>query len=267
MEAPWLLELLLAQPLLYYSLYWAILVAAALCEALQPGREFRTPNGPRFVVNFGFGLITMAVYSLPFLSEIALAQLALAQQWGLLNRIDLPVLAKIGLGFLAYDLCGYTLHRLSHHVDWLWRLHRVHHADADLDISTYFRSHPLDVLVIVLIKYALIVSLGVHPAAMVLHGLAKQVTMTLGHAGLRPWPKLSAIAGLLFVTPRFHSTHHSSHRPQTDSNYGEVLTIWDRLLGSTCRDETPIRRFGLGDRYDRDSASLAAQLKLPFVER
>lgn len=225
MQSPWPLDALLAKPLLYFAVYWAILIAGAAIEILLPGRKNRTPNGPRLVVNFGFGLITMAVYSLPFLSEIALAQFAMAEQWGLLNQLLLPPLWQIGLGFLAYDLCGYAIHRMSHRVGWLWRLHRVHHSDADLDISTYFRSHPLDVMVIVVIKYTLIVSLGVHPAALVLHGLAKQVTMTIGHAGLKPWPRLSYLATLLFVTPRFHSIHHSAHRPQTDSNYGEVLTV------------------------------------------
>lgn len=250
-----------------FGLYWAILVVVAVLEVLTPGRTDRMPLAPRFTVNFGFGLMTMLLLSLPLLSEVALAELARVRGWGLLHRFAMGPAWQVGLSFLAYDLCGYTIHRLSHKYAWLWRLHRVHHSDSDLDLSTYFRSHPLDVAVILGIKLALIVVLGLHPVALVLHGLAKQLTMSLGHANIAPRPRLSRTIALLFVSPSFHQIHHSAHRPDTDSNYGEVLTIWDRLLRSSGRIGGPIERFGLGDAYDDDAASLLSQLKLPFIAR
>jgi sterol desaturase/sphingolipid hydroxylase (fatty acid hydroxylase superfamily) len=259
------LDLLVSAPV-SYTVFWAILVAVASLEMLAPGRTDRRPLMPRLKVNFGFGLMTMALLSLPLLSEVALAELVRERGIGLFHQIEIGMLWQVGLSFLAYDLCGYTIHRLSHKWAWLWRLHRVHHSDSDLDLSTYFRSHPLDVILILLIKYALIVALGLHPAALILHGLGKQMTMSLGHANIRPRPRLSRIVSLVFVSPAFHQNHHSAHQPDTDSNYGEVLTIWDRLLGSVGKVEGQVERFGLGDRYDAESASLAKQLKLPFAE-
>ncbi len=250
-----------------FALYWAILLGVAGLEVFAPGRTDRMPVGPRFKVNFGFGLTTVALLTLPVLSEVALADLARANGWGLFHHIALGPVWAIALSFLAYDLCGYTIHRLSHRWSWLWRLHRVHHSDSDMDLSTFFRSHPADVMVILAIKYALILSLGLHPAALALHGLGKQLTMSFGHANIRPNPRLSRIVSLLFVSPAFHQFHHSAWRPETDSNFGEVLTIWDRLFGSTGRVEGTVERYGLGDAYDTDSASLAAQLKLPFISR
>ena len=247
-----------------YAFFWAILVAVAILEMLVPGRTARMAFAPRFKVNFGFGLMTMALLSLPLLYEVALAEWARVHGWGLLHHFELSVTWQIGLSFLAYDLSGYTIHRLSHHYGLLWRLHRVHHTDSDLDLSTYFRSHPLETALIIGIKSALVIALGLHPVALVAHGMAKQLTMTLGHANIRPRPRLSQIVSWLFVSPRFHANHHSANRLDTDSNYGEVLTIWDRLLGSIGKATGPVERFGLGDAYDRTSDRLTAQLRLPF---
>lgn len=258
---------LLASAPIAYAAYWVILLGVAMLETIVPGRTDRSAIGPRLRVNFAFGLLTMALLTLPLLSEVALAERAHARGWGLLNWQQPGVIWHLALSFLAYDACGYTFHRSAHEFSWLWRLHRVHHSDSDLDLSTYFRSHPLELLTSLGIKYALIVALGLHPAALILHGLAKQITMSFGHANIAPWPRLSRTISTLLVSPAFHQHHHSAHRPDTDSNYGEVLTIWDRLFGTFGRTGGPIRRFGLGDAYDTDAASLSYQLKLPFVAR
>lgn len=250
-----------------YAIYWAILLGVAVLEMLAPGRTDRMALIPRFKVNFAFGLMTMALLSLPLLSEVTLAEWTRQHGWGLFRYLDLGFGWQILLSFLAYDLCGYAIHRLSHKVGWLWRLHRVHHSDGDMDLSTYFRSHPLDVVLILVIKYLLILALGLHPAALVLHGLAKQLTMSFGHANIRPRPRLSGVISLLFVTPAYHQVHHSAWRPETDSNFGEVLTLWDRLFGSIGRTNGTVERYGLGDAFDAESTSLRAQLKLPFAAR
>lgn len=258
---------MLASPYIAYGLFWAILIAAAALEAFSPGRADRKALGPRMRVNFAFGLTTMALLSLPLLSEFALAQLAQERGWGLFNALALPPIWAIPLSFLACDLCGYAFHRASHRVAWLWRLHRVHHSDSDMDLTTYFRSHPLEVATALAIKYVLILALGLYPLALLIYGVTKQVTMTLGHANIVPRPRLSRLASMLFVAPAFHQLHHSAHRPETDSNYGEVLTIWDRLLGTMGRVEGPVARFGLGDAFDAEATSFKSQLKLPFVSR
>lgn len=255
---------MLASSYMAYGFFWAILIAVAALEVFSPGRVDRKALGPRMEVNFAFGLTTMALLSLPLLSEFALAQLAQARGWGLLNFLDLNPIWAFVFSFLALDLCGYAFHRASHRVPWLWRLHRVHHSDSDMDLSTYFRSHPLEVVVASAVKYALIIALGLHPFALLVFGVTKQVTMTLGHANIAPRPTLSRLISTLLVSPAFHQIHHSAHRPETDSNYGEVLTIWDRLLGTMGRIEGAVARFGLGDAYDAEAASFKSQIKLPF---
>lgn len=258
---------LLASAPIAYAAYWAILLGVAMLETIVPARTDRSAIGPRLRVNFAFGLITMALLTLPLLSEVALAELTRERGWGLLNWLRPGLIWHLTFSFLAYDACGYIFHRLAHRLSLLWRLHRVHHSDSDLDLSTYFRSHPLEFLTALVIKCALIVVLGLHPAALILHGLAKQLTMSFGHANIAPRPQLSRTVSTLFVSPAFHHHHHSAHRPDTDSNYGEVLTIWDRLFGTFGRTGGTIMRFGLGDAYDTDAASLSSQLKLPFIAR
>lgn len=255
----------LALPYAAYALYWAIPFLVATAEMVAASRSQRTPIGPRLRVNFAFGLFTALLYSLPWLSEVLLAQWIAARGWGLLANTGLTPGWQVVLGFLAYDLCGYAIHRLSHRSAWLWRLHRVHHADADLDLSTYFRSHPLDVLLIVALRASLIVALGILPLAILLYGLAKQATMALGHANLPALPRVSRTTALLVVSPAFHARHHSAHQRETDSNYGEVLTVWDRLFGTAGAIGSPIARFGLGDAYDAQATSLRRQFMLPFV--
>jgi sterol desaturase/sphingolipid hydroxylase (fatty acid hydroxylase superfamily) len=250
-----------------FAIYWGILIAVASLELAMPGRRNLTAVGPRLMANIGLGLLSAALLSLPMLSEVALAVFVQSQRWGLSSVIALPEVAKVLATFLIYDLFGYSLHRLSHHWHPLWRLHRVHHSDPEIDLSTVFRSHPLDALIGVGLRLGLIVTLGLHPLGIVLQQIAQLFTMGLGHANVVARPRLSRIFGLFFVTPAFHARHHSAWQPQTNSNYGQVLTVWDRLLGSCSENSGAVDRFGLGDRYDHDASKLGAQLKLPFISR
>lgn len=247
--------------------YWSVLIGVAMLEVTLPGRQSQTPLGPRLVVNLTFGLAAAAVFALPFLAVAAFAMLAADQGWGLLHQLTLPLWFEVLATFLAFDLIGYAFHRLSHQWHPLWRLHRVHHSDNDIDLSTIFRSHPASLLIYAALYFPLIFILGLHPLGIMAHGFGKVLTMSFGHANIAAFPRFSAIIGTVFVTTAFHIRHHSASRPETDSNYGEVLTIWDRLFGTASRTSGTVQRFGLGDRYDHDSASLKGQLFLPFVSR
>ncbi len=250
-----------------FILYWSLLFVFAALELIRPSAPRGIALAPRLKVNFGLGIITAALGSLPFLSEIVLASTVADHGWGLLNRLPINTGWQIAVSFLAYDLFGYGVHRLEHRWQPLWRLHRIHHSDNDMDLTTLFRTHPLSALLGVAFHMVLIVSLGIHPVGIILHEFAKLVAMGLGHAKVAASPRLSSLCSLLVVTPAFHAFHHSACQPETDSNYGEVLTIWDHLLGTTSRRKGDVDRFGLGDAYDSDAASLAGQLKLPFISR
>lgn len=249
-----------------FAIYWAILIAVAAVEAVFAARPARNPAGPRLAVNLSFGLVAAALGTIPVLSTFVVAKAAQEAGWGLTAGFAWPIAAQIGFAFLVMDLTGYTLHRASHAMPLLWRLHRVHHTDTDVDLSTLFRSHPAAVMVIAAIECAVIVGLGLHPLGVMLHGLAKLITMALGHANLPDQGKLANAVSRLVVTPNFHRIHHSSVLSETDSNYGEVLSIWDRLFASHSRSAGQVERFGLGDGYDSDAASLLSQLKLPFAK-
>lgn len=261
----WLVTI--ATGLVGYAWFWVLLIGAALMEFLQPGRPVQAPPGPRIMVNFVLGVVNATAMLIPFLSEIALAEYARLEGIGLLNTIEMPGWAAFVAGLLLFDFGYYARHRIEHQWPLLWRLHRVHHSDTDIDLSTTFRTHPVDAVLGILFNLAVILLFGVSPAAVALHMFARQVVMAWGHLNVRPRPRLSRIAAWLVVTPEFHGRHHSSVQAETDSNYATVFTFWDRLFGTFSPRTGPVERFGLGDAYDGDSASLAAQLKLPFISR
>lgn len=250
-----------------FATYWAILIGVAMIELVIPGQKSATPASPRLSVNLLLGLSLALIHTIPAITDTAMAAFVEAQGWGLLALTGWPLWLKVVLSFLAFDLAGYIFHRVSHLSQPMWRLHRVHHSDNDIDLSTIFRVHPASILIIVPFDFAVIAALGLHPLGIMAHGLAKLVTMGFGHANVAPMPWLSRTAALLFVTADFHRRHHSAWQPETDSNYGEVLTVWDRMFRSCASSRAPVERFGLGDAYDSDAASLTGQLKLPFISR
>jgi sterol desaturase/sphingolipid hydroxylase (fatty acid hydroxylase superfamily) len=151
----------------------------------------------------------------------------------------------LGLVVLALDALAYGCHVASHKVPLLWRLHRVHHSDEILDVTTTLRQHPLQALWIVPVMLLGASAIGAGPLeAAVYYGLQRAV-QALAHANV-PFPaRLAGWAEWVFVTPRFHHTHHSPDQVETDSNYGELFTVWDRLFGSMSRAVDGRTRFGL----------------------
>jgi sterol desaturase/sphingolipid hydroxylase (fatty acid hydroxylase superfamily) len=245
--------------------FWILLTIFAALELISPGRKACVESGPRIRVNFTLGICNAAIVMLPFFSVVALAVLAERECWGVLNRIAAPDWAVFIVGFLLFDLGFYLRHRVEHSWALWWRFHRVHHSDADLDLSTNFRTHPVDAVFGVAFNLVIIRLCGISPAAVAAHILMSQLVMAWGHTNLHPRPRLSRRFGWLVVTPDFHARHHSAAQAQTDSNFGIVLTVWDRLFGTISSANAPVTRFGLGQRFDEDAANLAAQLKLPFV--
>lgn len=247
-----------------YVWFWLLLLSFALLELIAPGRQSNIDQQARIQVNFALGLCNAVIVLVPFLSEITLAELVRREGWGLLNARSVPGWAAFAGGILLFDLGYYLRHRIEHGWPLLWRLHRVHHSDAAMDLSTTFRTHPIDVLVGIAFNLAIIALFGVPPAAVALHGLVRQLVMAWGHANLAPFPRLSRAAGWLIVTPAFHARHHSAAHMETDSNFAIVLTLWDRLFRTISRGTKPVARFGLGDGYDSGASRITAQLRLPF---
>ncbi|WP_203141621.1 sterol desaturase family protein [Marinobacter mangrovi] len=176
-----------------------------------------------------------------------------------------PVLAAM-MAFLILDLAGYWLHRFYHQVGPLWRLHRVHHCDLELDCSTTFRHHPGEVVVSVLVISVVMATLSLTPAQVIPYVMAVKAVQLFSHSNIRLGARAESLVNRLFVTPGTHQFHHSSQQFQTDSNFGEVLTVWDRLFGTfTCPRRTPEpTAFGLDDCSAARDQRLGALLMLPL---
>lgn len=152
--------------------------------------------------------------------------------YGILNWFSINELLVLAAGFLMYDCCNYALHRLFHYNSILWRLHRVHHSDPDVDISTEFKHHPLETLVSAMFLIVFVIVLGIPAMAIILRTLFALAVSMFSHANVKIPEKIDKVLRLVIITPAMHRVHHSSWQPETDSNYGTLFSFWDRLFGT-----------------------------------
>lgn len=187
---------------------------------------------------------------------------------GLLSGSSLPFVLQIALALLVLDFCKYWEHRAFHAVPLFWRAHLVHHSDTDIDVTTTERHHPLEVAASTGTLIALIAALGLPATAVGIYLLTAAVASLAAHANLRLPAPIDRGLRALVVTPPVHAVHHSDARRETDSNFGTVLTIWDRLFGSYANPERArIPHFGLGYFHRAADARLGRVLLQPFLFR
>ena len=221
------------EPLIRLGFFLGVLVLMALWETLAPrrpravGRLLRWPNNLGLVV-----LNTVAVRLVFPLAGVGMALFAHAHGWGLFNLIALPAWFAIPVAVLLLDLTIYAQHVVVHAVPVLWRLHRMHHADLEFDVTTGLRFHPAEILLSMLIKLAAIAILGAAPVAVLVFEVVLNVTAMFNHANVRLSTGLDRVLRLAVVTPDMHRVHHSIVRRETDSNFGFNVPWWDRLFGT-----------------------------------
>ena len=202
-------------------------------------------------------------------SAVVAAEWAQNHKIGLLNLLDgswWPVAAIATVA--VQSLSSYVQHVVMHKTPWLWRLHRVHHLDTTLDLSTGLRHHPFEVLTALLFDISIATAFGLQPWALVAYGTVDGLFSFFGHANFKLPARLDHVLRLCVVTPRIHAVHHSSYQPETDSNYGSVFIIWDRLFGtySNLRADRPDEiQYGLCNVQDDRAADLWWQLKSPML--
>ncbi len=205
----------------------------ALWELAVPCRVLGFGRKPRWPHNFSILIVdALAVRLLIPTAAVGMAVIAAERGWGLLNVLALPGWLAGLAGFLVLDLAIYGQHVVFHRVPWLWRLHRMHHADLDIDVSTGVRFHPLEILISMLIKIAIVLAFGVPALAVLIFEIVLNATSMFNHANVAMPLSLDRIARLVVVTPDMHRVHHSILREETDSNFGFNLPWWDRLFGS-----------------------------------
>lgn len=250
---------------LQIALFFSFLGGFVILERLWPRRR-NPPRRGRIRSNALLTLTTVLTLPLVPVSLIAAAFWAEAQQIGLFNNLPvaLPLWLLVPLTLLLRGFLSWFTHWLNHKVPLLWRLHRVHHMDTQLDVSATVRFHPLEMPVSALIAVPLVVALGLPPWLLLLYELF-DVTVTLfSHSNLKLPVGLERWLRYVIVTPGLHTVHHSSYRPETDSNYSAVFPIWDLLLGTFRSGERPPAELGLteyrGSEVDRFGWLLASPL-------
>ena len=219
--------------ILRMTAYTAVFAALALWEVLAPRRSLVAGRKPRWANNLAiFVLDALAVRLLVPAAAVGVALLAAERGWGLINVLAPPGWLSAIVGFVLLDFIIYVQHRIFHYVPVLWRLHRMHHADLDIDVTTGVRFHPFEILLSMLIKIAAVIALGIPALAVLIFEIALNATSMFNHSNVALPAPLERIVRWLVVTPQMHQIHHSIERIETDSNFGFNLPWWDRLFGT-----------------------------------
>jgi len=215
------------------SAFVLIFTAMVLWELAAPRRGLSIGRKPRWASNLGILLVdVLAVRVLIPTAAVGAALFAAGRGWGLLHLAGLRLSLAALIGFLVLDLVIYAQHVLFHKVPALWRLHRMHHADLDIDVTTGGRFHPIEILISMLIKMATVIAFGIPVVAVLLFEVVLNATSMFNHANVAMPRMLDRILRLIVVTPDMHRVHHSVLRHETDSNFGFNLPWWDRLFGT-----------------------------------
>jgi sterol desaturase/sphingolipid hydroxylase (fatty acid hydroxylase superfamily) len=225
--------LLKAEPLLRLGVFLGIFTVMAIWEALSPRRSRLLARSRHWPGNIGISLLDTALTRLVApAGAVGFAFLAHNRNWGVLHQVDLPAWVEGGIAFVVLDLMIYLQHRVVHAVPILWRFHRMHHTDVDLDVTSGARFHPVEILFSLGIKFLAITALGAPPVAVMLFEIVLNGTAMFNHGNVRIPTFAERALRWLLVTPDMHRVHHSVLRRETDSNFGFNFPWWDRLFGT-----------------------------------
>ena len=225
--------ILSSEPLIRLACFAGVFAAMALWEALAPrrrqeiGRRWRWPNN--------LGVVALDTLVLRILFPTAAVGFAIwceTRGIGLLNVLPLPFWSEVLIAFVILDLAIYAQHVLFHRVPWLWRLHRMHHADLEFDVTTGVRFHPVEIVLSMLIKLAVVAAIGAPALAVLVFEVLLNATSMFNHANVRLPLSLDRALRWMVVTPEMHRVHHSILPRETHSNFGFNLPWWDRLFGT-----------------------------------
>jgi sterol desaturase/sphingolipid hydroxylase (fatty acid hydroxylase superfamily) len=244
----------------------------AIWEIVFPRRSLRVSKAMRWTGNLALVILNTLILRLIFpAAAVGVALFAAHNEWGLFNYFRVSNALAIVLSVIALDLVIYFQHVLVHAVPILWRLHRVHHADLDFDVTTGSRFHPLEIILSMVIKSCAIVVLGAPVVAVVIFEVVLNAMSMFNHGNVRLPPGIDHALRLFVVTPDMHRVHHSVEADETNSNFGFNLSLWDRLFG-TYIDQPRAGHVGMTigiHQYRQPSqvSSLLGILALPFVGR
>ena len=233
------------EPAIRLGFFIGVFAIVALWELAAPRRVLSVSKALRWSSNLGLVVLNTVVLRLLFpLAAVGVAAFASENGWGLLNHFQVPFMLAVPLAVIVMDFVIWLQHVMVHAVPLLWRLHRVHHADLDYDLTTGARFHPLEIILSMLIKFATISVLGPPVVAVVIFEVMLNATAMFNHGNIRLPAAVDRALRWVLVTPDMHRVHHSIEDDETNSNFGFSLTWWDRLFG-TYREQPRAGQVGM----------------------
>lgn len=227
-------EILFAnEPVIRLGAFAGVLAAIALWEVLAPRRHQKIGRGWRWPNNLGIVTLDTLLVRLVFATAaVGMALLAETHGWGLFHALEAPAWLAVVASVILLDLAIYLQHVLFHAVPVLWRLHRMHHADLEFDVTTGVRFHPIEILLSMGIKLGVVAALGTPAVAVLIFEVLLNATSMFNHGNIRLPARLDWVLRWIVVTPEMHRVHHSVVPRETNSNFSFNLPWWDRMFGT-----------------------------------
>lgn len=252
----------------YVVLFFGAIAIGMALESVAPRNPLHYLLRQRWLVNASLFLINQGLFRLLIpLTTLGAAMLAATRGWGLLNVLAPPAPVAAAASLLLLDAAYYGLHRLEHAVPLLWRVHRLHHSDPDVDVSTGVRFHPGEAVLQLGMASAVALIIGAHPAATAVHMVLLAVVGPFSHTNVTIPAWLEVPLRWIVITPDMHRLHHSAEPAHYQSNFALGLSLWDRLFGTYRAGpdgDFAALTFGVGDRTPADSVSLPRMLADPL---
>lgn len=261
--------LLAYEPVVRLGAFASVLLVMAAWESLAARRELVLPRARRWRANLSLVALDTLLLRLVFpAAALGAASIAAERGWGLLNVLELPPLLAVAASVVMLDLVIYFQHVMFHAVPLLWRLHRVHHADLDFDVTTGLRFHPLEILLSMGIKLAAVSIIGAPVVAVLIFEVMLNATSMFNHGNVRLPLAADRVLRWIVVTPDMHRVHHSVDPSETNRNFGFNLSWWDRLF-ETYKPQPAAghagMKIGLEQYQEREPRGLLWMLRLPFT--
>ena len=240
-----------------------------ILESMIPFRKTTLSKVQRWFINFSLNFCNIFVVDLFFVNLLKKTTFfSEAHRINLFKIWHLNSFGRIALTIIILDFAMYLWHRLNHGVPFLWRFHRVHHTDLEVDVSSASRFHFGEVTVSTFITYTFMLLFGATIVEVRIFQVALFLMAQLGHSNIKLWRSFEEFLWLFLVPPSMHRIHHSSLHRETDSNYGTIFSIWDRLFKTLCKNTVQEKIvFGLNDFRDPKELTLTKLLMLPFRKK
>lgn len=237
-----------------------------ILESVVPARVRVLPRLARWRTNLSLSVMgsVVGVLMAPVLA-VSVAAFAALNGWGLFNILAVDPWVEGALAVVLLDFAIWAQHVALHYVPWLWRLHRVHHTDRDLDATSGVRFHPVEIAVSLLWKAVIILALGPSVLAVIIFEVVLNASAIFTHSNIALPKRIDRIMRWVFVTPDMHRIHHSVAQPETNSNFGFNLSVWDRMFRTYRREARGELTLGLSDYQSDRPARLLFSLILPFM--